>query len=238
MPAYPDPVTEPGTPTAARLMSVNLGRLRPNAAGPGGVSGIDKRPVTGPVAVRAPGPAGVGGPSGLAGDRIADHRHHGGDQQAAYAYAWEDLDAWSEELGRPLPPGSFGDNLTTAGLDVTGARLGERWRVGGVLLQVTSPRIPCGTFATWLGERRWQRRFTERGAPGAYLRVLEPGSLQAGDPVTVEHRPAHDVTIGVAFRALTLDADLLPHVLTAGDDLADTVRQRILRRTRSAAPSS
>jgi MOSC domain-containing protein YiiM len=216
----------------ARLVSVNLGRLRPNAAGPDGVSGIDKRPVTGPVAVRAPGPAGSGGASGLAGDRIADRRHHGGDQQAAYAYALEDLDAWSEELGRPLPPGSFGDNLTTAGLDVTGARLGERWRIAGVLLQVTSPRIPCGTFATWLGERRWQRRFTERGAPGAYLRVLEPGSLQAGDPVTVEHRPAHGVTVGVAFRALTLEPELLPRLLTARDDLTPELLGVVLRRTR------
>jgi MOSC domain-containing protein YiiM len=224
-------VTEPGTATAARLISVNLGQLRPNAAGAGGVSGIDKRPVTGPVAVRSPGPAGVGGASGLAGDRIADRRHHGGDQQAVYAYAREDLDAWSAELGRPLPPGSFGDNLTTAGLDVTGARLGERWRVGGVLLQVTSPRIPCGTFARWLGERRWQRRFTERGAPGAYLRVLEPGSLRAGDPVTVEHRPAHDVTIGVTFRAMTLEPELLPHLLTAGDDLTPELRSVVLRRT-------
>lgn len=218
----------------ARLVSVNLGRLRPNAAGPDGVSGIDKRPVTGPVAVRAPGPEGIGGGSGLAGDRIADRRHHGGDQQAAYAYAREDLDAWTEELGRPLPPGSFGDNLTTAGLDVTGARLGERWRVGGVLLQVTSPRIPCGTFATWLGERRWQRRFTERGAPGAYLRVLEPGMLQAGDPVTVEHCPAHDVTIGVAFRALTVEPELLPRLLTARDDLTPELLRVVLRRTRTA----
>jgi MOSC domain-containing protein YiiM len=218
----------------ARLVSVNLGRIRPNAAGPDGVSGIDKRPVTGPVAVRAPGPEGIGGASGLAGDRIADRRHHGGDQQAAYAYAREDLDAWSEELGRPLPPGSFGENLTIAGLDVTGARLGEQWRVGGVLLQLTSPRIPCGTFATWLGERRWQRRFTERGAPGAYLRVLEPGSLQAGDAVTVEHRPAHDVTIGVAFRALTLEPELLPRLLTARDDLTPELLRVVLRRIRPA----
>jgi MOSC domain-containing protein YiiM len=237
----PPPPPTPTTPpppligTAGRLVSVNLGRVRPNAAGVGGVSGIDKQPATGPVAVRAP--AEPGGP-GLAGDRIVDSRHHGGEDQAAYAYAREDMDAWSAELGRPLPPGCFGENLTTAGVDVTGAVIGERWRVGDVLLQVTSARIPCGTFSAWLGEQHWVRRFTEWGAPGAYLRVLEPGTISAGDPVAVVHRPAHGVTIGTAFRALTLDADLLPHVLTAGDDLTDTVRRRILRRTRSAAPSS
>ena len=224
-------MTEPGTATAARLVSVNVGRLRPNAAGPGGVSGIDKRPATGPVQVRPPGPDGVGGGSGLAGDRISDSRHHGGDQQAVYAYASEDLDAWRVELDRPLPPGSFGDNLTTAGVDVTGARLGERWRVGDVLLQVTSPRIPCGTFATWLDERRWQRRFTERGAPGAYLRVVEPGTLRAGDPVAVTHRPDHDITIGVAFRAITLEPELLPQLLTAREDLTPELLHVVLRRT-------
>ncbi|MFL6130493.1 MAG: MOSC domain-containing protein [Mycobacteriales bacterium] len=225
-------MTEPPTGTAGRLVSVNIGRVRPNAGADAGISGIDKRPVTGPVAVRAPGPKGVGGGSGLAGDPIVDLHHHGGDHQAAYAYASEDLAGWSELLGRPLPPGSFGENLTTADLDVTGALLGERWRIGAVLLRVTSARIPCSTFAAWLGEQRWQRRFTERGAPGAYLQVLEPGSLQAGDPVTVEHRPAHDVTIGVVFRAVTTDSALLPRVLTAGDDLVPELRAKVLGRTR------
>lgn len=214
--------------TAARLVSVNVGRARPNAGAEQGISGIDKRPVEGPVAVRAPG---TEGGSGLAGDRIVDTRHHGGEFQAAYAYAREDMQAWSAELGRPLPPGTFGENLTTAGLDVTGALVGERWRIGDALLQVTSPRIPCGTFAAWLGERRWQRRFTEWGAPGAYLQVLSPGSIRAGDPVTVEHRPAHEVTVGVLFRALTLSPELLPRTLAAEDDLIPELRARILRRT-------
>ena len=224
-------MTEPGTATAGRLASVNLGRLGANSAAAAGVSGIDKRPADGPVAVRAPGVPGIGG---LVGDKIVDSRHHGGDDQAVYAYAREDMDAWSSDLGRPLPPGCFGENLTTEGVDVTGARLGEHWRVGEVLLQVTAVRIPCGTFAAWLGEQRWVRRFTERGAPGAYLRVLEPGSIRAGDPVTVVHRPAHGVTVGTAFRALMQDPDLLPHVLTAGDDLAPKLRAHIQRRTRTA----
>jgi MOSC domain-containing protein YiiM len=219
--------------TSARLVSVNVGRARPQAGAALGLSAIDKRPVTGPVAVRAPGPKGVGG-SGLAGDRIVDLHHHGGDHQAVYAYATEDLAAWAALLGRPLAPGSFGENLSTAGLDVTGTRLGEQWRVGTALLQVTAARIPCGTFAAWLGEQRWQRRFTERGAPGAYLQVLQPGSLEAGDPVTVEHRPAHEVTIGVAFRAITTEPELLPQLLTAGDALHPELHAKVLRRLRCA----
>jgi MOSC domain-containing protein YiiM len=155
-----------------------------------------------------------------------------------YAYATEDLAEWAALLGRSLAPGSFGENLSTAGLDVTGARLGERWRIGTVLLQVTSVRIPCGTFAAWLGEQRWQRRFTERGAPGAYLQVLEPGSLQAGDPVTVEHRPGHEVTIGVAFRAITTEPELLPRLLTAGDALPPPLHAKVLRRLHRASLSS
>ncbi len=213
------------------MLSVNLGGAGPDPSTPGGISGIDKHPVDGPVPVRAPGARGVGG---LSGDTIANSRHHGGDDQAVYAYAREDLDAWSAELGRPLRSGCFGENLTTAGVDVTGAVIGERWRVGGVLLQVRMVRVPCRTFATWLGEERWIHRFTERGAPGAYLRVLSPGLLAAGDPVTVVHRPAHGVTIGTTFRALMSDADLLPHVLTAADDLPEALHRRILRRTRAA----
>lgn len=214
------------------LHSVNLGALTPNGAKRIGVTGIDKRPATGPVEVGGPGPRGTGG-SGLAGDRIADLRHHGGSEQAVYAYALEDLEWWAASLGRALTPGSFGENLTIAELDVTGALLGERWRAGTALLQVTSPRIPCGTFAGWLGERRWERRFTERGRPGAYLRVVEPGTVRADDPVTVEHRPAHDVTIGVTFRALTLESELLPRLLDAGDDLLEELRDTITRRTRT-----
>jgi len=109
-----------------RLVSVNVGRERPIAA-KGGTSGIDKRPAAGPVAVAAPGPKGVGG-SGLRGDHVSDTADHGGDDQAVHAYAREDLDAWQAELGRGLPCGVFEENLTTAGVDVTGAVLGETWR--------------------------------------------------------------------------------------------------------------
>ncbi|MEU7335933.1 MOSC domain-containing protein [Streptomyces sp. NPDC007074] len=201
-----------------QLLSLNLGRARavPYTDRAVGVTGIDKRPVTGPVRVSAPGPKGVGA-SGLAGDTVCDLRHHGGDDQAVYAVAREDLDDWERELGRPLANGSFGENLTTLGLDVSGARIGERWRVGAELvLEVTSGRIPCRTFQGHLGEPGWVKRFTHRAAPGAYLRVIESGEIRAGDPIEVVHRPGHEVTVAVEFRAMTTERELLPGLLAAG----------------------
>ncbi|MGW4981475.1 MOSC domain-containing protein [Streptomyces mirabilis] len=204
-----------------KLLSLNIGRPRavPYTDHPEGVTGIDKRPVDGPVRVTAPGPKGVGA-SGLAGDTVCDLRHHGGNDQAVYAVAREDLDDWGRELGRPLASGAFGENLTTQGLDVSGARIGERWRVGSeVVLEVTCGRIPCRTFQGHVGEQRWVKRFTQKGAPGAYLRVIEPGEIRAGDPIEVVHRPDHEVTVALAFRAETTERALLPRVLAAGDAL-------------------
>ncbi|MCC8478561.1 MOSC domain-containing protein [Streptomyces sp. CS149] len=205
-----------------KLLTVNIGRPRPNAQteGPGGLSGIDKRPVEGPVEVRDPGPKGVGG-SGLAGDAVCDLRHHGGSDQAVYAFAREDLDAWERELGgRKLADGAFGENFTTLGLDVSGALIGERWRVGAdLVLEVTSGRIPCRTFAEHLGEKGWVRRFTQEGVTGAYLRVIEPGAVRAGDPVEIVHRPDHEITAALQFRASTTERTLLPSLLAAGEAL-------------------
>jgi MOSC domain-containing protein YiiM len=215
------------------LLSVNLAVPHPDVQGPGdpGITGIDKRPATGPVQVRAPGPRRDGLGSGLVGDEIFDRRHHGGDDQAVYAYAREDLDWWEGQLGRPLPGGVFGENATTSGLDVTNARVGERWAVGDdVVLEVSDPRIPCGTFARWLGERGWVKRFTAAARPGAYLRVIVPGVIRAGDRVEVVSRPDHDVTIGVTFRALTLEPELLPLLLTA-PQLSQSIRDVAARRT-------
>jgi MOSC domain-containing protein YiiM len=207
-----------------------VGRAHRSAHSDAGVTGIDKRPAEGAVEIRDPGPKGTGG-SGVAGDAICDLRHHGGSLQAVYAYAREDLDAWEADLGRPLAGGVFGENLTTRGLDVTGALIGERWLVGDrCLLQVTSPRIPCRTFAAWLEDQGWIRRFTARGTPGAYLAVVEPGSVRAGDPIAVVSRPAHDVTIRLMFLALTTEKTLLPRLLAAGDDLPAEARAYVLRR--------
>ncbi|QLQ37394.1 MOSC domain-containing protein [Micromonospora robiginosa] len=212
-----------------RVLSVNVGRPQPNPWKGIGSTGIDKRPVDGPVAVTAPGPKGTG-EVGLAGDRVYDVAHHGGADQAVYAYAREDLDRWQAELGRSLGDGSFGENLTTAGLDVSGALVGERWRIGSdVVLEVSCARIPCGTFQGWLGERGWIRRFTAAAVPGAYLRVVEPGEVRAGDPVEVVHRPGHEVTVAFLFRAVTSEPELLPRLLVA-DALPAEDRERIRRR--------
>ncbi|KUM74853.1 MOSC domain-containing protein [Streptomyces curacoi] len=204
-----------------KLLSVNLGRPKavPYTDNPEGVTGIDKRPVEGPVRVAAPGPKGVAG-SGLAGDAVCKRQHHGGDDQAVYAMAREDLDDWERELGRPLANGGFGENLTTSGLDVSGALIGERWRIGSdVVLEVTCSRIPCLTFQGHLGEKQWVKRFTAKGAPGAYLRVIEPGEIRAGDAMEIIHRPGHEVTVALQFRAVTTERKLLPRLLAAGEAL-------------------
>src|SRR5579875_2384642 len=120
--------------STAVVASLNLAPdAVPDAHADLGRSGIGKTPTTQAVRVRAPGPKGSGG-SGLVGDAVADLRHHGGDEQAVYAYAREDLDWWERELGRELPDGFFGENLTTRGVDVTGTLVGERWRIGDELL--------------------------------------------------------------------------------------------------------
>ncbi|MCM1970294.1 MULTISPECIES: MOSC domain-containing protein [Streptomyces] len=204
-----------------KLLSVNLGRRTPvpHTDHPEGVTGIDKQPTDAAVRISAPGPKGSGA-SGLAGDEVCDLRHHGGDDQAVYAVAREDLDDWERELGRTLRNGVFGENLTTSGVDVSGALIGERWRIGSsVVLEVTSGRIPCRTFQGHLGEQRWVKRFTEKGAPGAYLRVIEPGEVRVGDAVEILHRPDHDVTVALQFRATTTRRDLLPRLLAAGGAL-------------------
>jgi MOSC domain-containing protein YiiM len=209
------------------VLSVNVGRLKPNANRRSHrLTGIDKRPHDGPVEVRAPGgkPDGLG--SGLVGDEIGDHGHHGGDEQAVYAYAREELDRWGRRLGRDLRNGMFGENLTTGGLEVSDALLGERWRVGdAAVLQVTGPRIPCGTFRAHIAETGWLKSFTEEAGSGAYLSVVVPGTIRAGDEVTVVHRPDHRVTARLAFRALTRERELLPRLLAAGADLPDELRE-------------
>jgi MOSC domain-containing protein YiiM len=166
-------------------------------------SGIDKRPVPGRVAV---------GALGLDGDVQVEKRHHGGEGQAVYAYAQEDADWWERELDRALPAGSFGENLRTSGLDLVGAVLGERWQVGTALFEVTAWRIPCATFERFWAVPQLIKRFTAHGATGAYLRVLETGTVGAGDAVEVVSRPDHGLTVGEGFRIVTAEQDRLPEL--------------------------
>jgi MOSC domain-containing protein YiiM len=202
-----------------RLVSVNVGLPATHTWG-GRVerSAIVKAPVSGPVAV---------GPDGLVGDGRA-HAAHAGRYHSVYAYAEEDYASWSLTLGRALPPGTFGENLTVAGLDLGAALLGDRWRVGSALLEVCGPRIPCQTFARRMGEPHWVRRFTEYGATGCYLRVIETGTLQVGDSVQVTPvPPARNpgaVSLLDSFRALTTERGGLARLADV-EALAPEVRQ-------------
>lgn len=218
-------------PPPGVVRTVNLGVLRvvPWTQSKGG-TGIDKRPVSGRV--RAEG-------VGLVGDVIVDTAHHGGYHQAVYAYAREDAAWWAAELDREVPPGAFGENLSTVDVDVTGAVIGERWAVGSTLLEVSRPRIPCRTFAGFWDVPQLIKRFTQRAVPGAYLRILTEGDLGADDEVRVVHRPDHGVTIGTVFRALTGERALVPRLLEAPElppSLQEQVRV-LLGRVDRVAPT-
>ena len=179
-----------------RLLSVNVGHPQLNPWKTMKLTGIDKRPVEGPVMVSRPRAKGMG-MVGLAGDRVYDVRNHGGPDQAVYAYAREDLDFWAAELGRPLPNGMFGENLTTEGADANGALIGERWRVG-------PDRGPGGDLSAdpvrhlpgLAGAGRLDQAVHAGRQPGPYFRVIEPGEIQAGDrsrsctgPITTSPSP-------------------------------------------------
>jgi MOSC domain-containing protein YiiM len=212
------------------VLSVNLAVPERSDVKRVGMTGINKRPVDGPVTVRPPGPKTTGLHGGLVGDQIFDIAHHGGDDQAVYAYAREDYDWWEAQLGRALPGGIFGDNLTTRAVDVSGAVIGERWRIGDrLVLEPTFGRIPCATFQAKLAEPHWVKRFTLANRPGAYLRVAESGDVTAGDTVVIEGRPDHGVTIADAFRAYTTEPELLPE-LAAIEGLPDSLRKTLRRR--------
>jgi MOSC domain-containing protein YiiM len=225
-----------GNVTNARVISVNAGRGKDaDWAGRMGRTAIDKRPVAGQVAV---------GRLGLGRDEQVDKPAHGGPEQALYAYAREDLDWWVEQLGRELTNGLFGENITTGGVDVTGALIGEVWRLGTATVQVTAPRIPCVVFAGWMDEPRWVKRFADARRPGAYLRVLREGVAAAGDPVEVVSRPGERVTIAESMTAYYGDAELMSRLLRvegwglAWDEIAAGVLARALSARGSDPPGT
>jgi MOSC domain-containing protein YiiM len=208
---------------SARVISVNIGQEAGLAiGGKPGRSAIDKHPAAGPVRV---------GFLGLDGDEQADKENHGGREQAVYAYAREDLDWWVERLGRELRNGQFGENITTMGLDISGAMIGEKWQIGTAVLQVTSPRIPCVTFQSWLGEDRWVKRFAAAQRPGAYLRVITPGTVSAADQARVLGRPAASVTVAESMLAYYGDQDLMRRLLKVEGRSGkwDEIGQHVLR---------
>ena len=210
---------------SAQVIAVNVGAAEAGSwTGRVGRSAIRKRSVTGPVRITH---------EGLSGDVQCDQRYHGGPDNAVYAFAREDLDHWAEELGRPVPDGQFGENLTTSGIDVNEALVGERWRVGTALLEVAYARTPCKVFVNYMDltgydATAWMKRFTAVARPGPYLRVLEPGVVERGDPVTVEHRPDHDVTVTTVFRAMRVDRGLLSEIADV-PGLSEVVRKKAAR---------
>jgi MOSC domain-containing protein YiiM len=205
------------------VISVNVGRARlvgfettflPETA-------IEKRPVEGPVRITA---------YGVEGNDVGDKVNHGDEFMRVYAYAAEDYRWWEAELGATLPPGHFAEQLTTEGIDVNAALVGETWRVGTAVLQIAHVRTPCLTFKGWMGHTghdptAWVRRFALAGRPGPYFRVLEEGVVTAGDPIDVLDRPDHGVSVATMFRALLTDPSLLP-VLLEVDGLKDWVYER------------
>jgi MOSC domain-containing protein YiiM len=190
-----------------RVLSVNVGRPRLVDTGRRTVmTAIWKAPVEGRVAVR-----GVN----IDGDDQADRTVHGGPDKAVYAYAIEETRAWEAELGRELGPGAFGENLTVEGIDVSGALVGERWRVGTTLLEVVQPRFPCFKLGLRMGDPTFVKRFGQASRPGAYLRIVEEGELGAGDSVEVASVPDHGVTLRLISDAVLLDHGLIPQALEA-----------------------
>jgi MOSC domain-containing protein YiiM len=206
----------------ARLLSVNVGRPQPVGLRRGQTvqSAIGKAPVDGRVRVE-----GVN----IAGDDQADRRVHGGPDKAIYAYAREDVAWWERELGFELAPGAFGENLTVEGVDVSGALIGERWRLGTVELEVCQPRFPCFKLGMRFGDPQMLKRFTRAERPGAYLRIVREGEIGAGDDIEVGDRPDHGVTIAMVARAVAIEPALLEFAAAAPAlpaDLADWMRER------------
>ena len=179
---------------SARVLSINITSVVHHGewTGSEGRTGIDKRNVAGSVEFKN---------NGVAGDRIIDTNVHGGYDQAVYAYAREDALWWEKEIGEEIPAGRFGENLTTEGIDVNAALVGEQWKIGSVILEVSQPRIPCRVFAGFWKRATLIKDFTQASRPGAYLRIIQEGTAQAGDVIEVIYKPDHAISIRDLFSA-------------------------------------
>ena len=177
-----------------RVLSVNITAaiLEGEWIATEGQTGIDKRPISGAVRFEN---------EQVHGDVIGDKSAHGGYDQAVYAYAREDADWWEQEIALTIENGRFGENLTTQGVDVSAAVIGERWRVGSVILEVSQPRIPCRTFAGFWKRPTLIKEFMVAGKPGTYLRIIQEGEITAGDEIEIIHLPSHGITIADVYAA-------------------------------------
>jgi MOSC domain-containing protein YiiM len=180
--------------TGPLVASVNVGRAQEVFwHGQTIRTAIWKQSVQGPVMLR-----GVN----LVGDDQADRSVHGGEYKAVYAYSMEDYEFWATAGKFEVRPGLFGENLTLQGLDLSRAIIGERWRAGTALLQVTQPRLPCFKLGIRVGDPKFPKCFQLALRPGAYLRIIEEGMIEAGDSVQVLMRPDHQITIRFAAESV------------------------------------
>jgi MOSC domain-containing protein YiiM len=199
------------------VLSVNVGKPRTlDYRGRLVTTAIWKQPVSGRIAVR-----GVN----LTGDDQADRSVHGGVDKAVYAYSREDYDWWESELGHSMQAGTFGENLTVGGLDPSAAVIGERWRVGSAVLEVSEPRFPCFKLGIRMDDPRFLKRFAAARRPGAYLRIIEEGEVGARDRIELVERPQHGVTIARFADAYLGDRGQLAGLLAA--ELSDSWRSWI-----------
>jgi MOSC domain-containing protein YiiM len=201
--------------------SVNAGRAELMKIGARTVStGIRKTPVD----------RGHVGTLGLVGDVVADGENHGGLDQAIYLYSSEDYAFWAEKLGGLPAPGTFGENLTLSSFGPETVRIGDRYRVGEALLEVTAPRIPCAVFATRMGEPDWVKRFAAARRPGLYVRVLEPGEVAEGDRVERFGDDRHPSTVDLmdVWYDAEPDPELLERLLAS--PLAERARSNVERK--------
>ena len=167
-----------------QLLSVNIGAAQ-HIAGYKPLTGIGKQSVASAEITRL----------GMAGDAICDSKHHGGADQAIYVYFADDYQWWANDLGRRIEPGTFGENLTISGVEGRAVVIGDRFAIGSVLLEVTYHRTPCMTFAARMGDPGWVRRFHRANRPGAYCRVLTPGTIEAGTDIAYTPYAGERVTV-------------------------------------------
>ncbi len=177
-----------------KIVSVNITAVVHEGewTGSEGKTGIDKRSAIGPVRFSN---------DEVSGDVVVDRNHHGGYHQAVYAYAREDADWWEKEISQTIANGRFGENLTTTGIDVNQALVGERWRIGTTILEVSQPRIPCRVFAGFWQRPTLIKDFMAAGKPGTYLRIIQEGEISAGDSIEVISKPDHAITIADLYAA-------------------------------------
>ena len=202
-----------------KVLSINITHTVHDGpwTGSEGKTGIDKRAAIGPVRFSN---------EQVDGDVIVDRNHHGGFHQAVYAYAREDADWWQNELGIPIAHGRFGENLTTTGIDVNQCLVGERWKVGSTILEVSQPRIPCRVFAGFWNRPTLIKEFMAAGKPGTYLRIIQEGEITAGDSIEIISRPSHAITIADLYATKNGDRSKVEEI-AAVDELSPKFKEWI-----------